>query len=158
MAKKPGIFNDPWRSAAPAPVEKPKAAPAPTATTADPDSDDFSTAKRSAIVLKDYGGISVKGSYDRKQVAIQLIGFCVEHLTKIEDILTQYGILVTQLEPGKLDTPIFIQQEDGWTLTVPFAKDKPQAILQLIQALLEMDSRPALRTLLREYKLQPFKL
>ena len=163
--KKPGIFRDPWRTNAPVAPPKPKAKPEPSAPeistpVAGEEPIEFEDVKadlRATIMLKGYGGISLAGTDETKKVAVHIINCCVKYERYFEPLLTKYGIVVAKLE-GTVNLPMYIKRKDGWTLCIPDARTRDDGLLQLIQALLAIDSNSDLKPYLREFGLSPFKL
>lgn len=149
--KKPGIFNDPWRTPLPPPA-------APVIAPQIQDDVENATPDITATVLyPGYGGISLYGTNDAKQVASHILRFCIEYSKNMEAILTKYGIILHRLTPGKLTTPFYIQDSNGWTLAIPNVTNRKEGLLQLIQALLEAYTIPNLKAGLSKYSLKPFK-
>jgi hypothetical protein len=160
-AKKPGIFKDPWRSVpepepqAPLPlVESAKPVP----NTPDELEEDIADPKYSTIAVKGYGGITVDGVSTALNAASQILKFCVEKRHIIEPTLLNYGIVVCKMTPGKLTTKFYIKRADGWTLAIPDATNRDNGCLQLIQALLEVQTDPAMKREMQLYHIRPYKM
>lgn len=163
--KKPGIFKDPWRQNVKPVVPEPASEPVDPATATyigeeaplDSGTDDIQHDVRASVLLKGYGGVALLGTDSPKKVAVQIINCCAEYEPQMGDTLAKYGIVVAQLEEAP-DMTMYIRRRDGWTLCIPDARTREEGLLQLIQALLEIDSDPNLKPYLRKFGLTPFKL
>ena len=156
MPKKPGLLNDPWRKA-PEPLPVPRPAVARKRAVPQEDRDTTVVELPHILALQNYGGLSLIGGKSSTEVLLKLLDFCVEHRTQVEDTLADFGIVVAQLnhEPKKLH--FYLQREDGWTLAVPEAPSRDYASVQIIQAVLTMQSDKALAALLSKHKLSAYK-
>lgn len=159
--KRPGIFTDPWRTATAAavvPVLEQRKAKA-VASAVEEFEEDISDPKHATLELKGYGGITVDGVSAPLNAAAQILKFCVENKSKIEQTLLQYGIILVKMSQlAKLTTKFYIQRDDGWTLAIPDASTRDNGCLQLIQALLEINSDPAMKGSMQHYRIRPYKM
>jgi hypothetical protein len=155
--KKPGIFKDTWRSTPTTPPpSKPPAEVIPI-TERKEEAEDFGPFRRSSLQLPGYGGISLDGTNNPESIGPHILDFCVRHLSKLDPILVDHGILVTNEVIDPKTISFYIKRPDGWALAVPNAETRQAGVLQLIQAFLKMIQDPQLAVLLKDYGLQPYR-
>lgn len=164
--KPPGLLSDPWRN-----TNTPEVPPTVSSVKprknrpqidkqfglAEIHDDDLQGPKHATLALDGYGGVTVDGTDDLTSIGAQILAFCVDNLTSIENTLLQYGILVTQLQPGNLKSKFYVQREDGWTLAVPGVLNRETGRLQLIQALAALYVDPKICHLMKKYRIRPYK-
>ena len=153
--KKIGVIHDPWRQSVPEPVPEVKG---PLAVDLSDITEDIQDEKYTTIELKGYGGITIAGTDTKNVGAAQILEFCVDNRKAIDDVLTQYGVLLAELPVGQPGMPFYIQRHDGWTLCVPEAKTRNVGCLQLVQAMLALQADAKLGVLLKKYRIQPYKV
>lgn len=114
----------------------------------------------SAIIdVKGYGGVTVQGISNTAVAGAQILEFCIQYNDIAEPILLKYGLLLTQLAPGKTVTAsFFILREDNWLLAAPGATTRDEGCLQLIQALLDLQNSPAMKQAMSKYNIRVYKL
>lgn len=164
---KPGVVQDPWRTAPPVPtppkVQRTPRVPVPSTQGAPEqgDTDDTAFDHYATLELPGYGGITVRSPQRQgaSYVALRLLDFCREHAAQIEPTLTDFGVVFTQ---GALNAPLekplfYIQRRDGWMLAVPQAKTREGGAFQLIQAFLALSALPHVRPHLERYQIRPYK-
>jgi hypothetical protein len=160
--KRPGIFNDPWRtSQVKAPISADTQAtksPEPPALAPPDDNGQTEAIKKVHLSLPNYGGLTITGTDSSQQAAKIILEFCIKYLQNIEPVLLQYGIVVVKLNANtETNALFFIQRSDGWILAIPEAKTRDQGLLQLIQAFLALQANPVTNKLLQVYHIQPHK-
>ena len=150
---RPGIINNPWLPPPPLPQTKPLAPREP------PKSEDTTDAKRgtATIQISNYGGISSDTVSEPKEIAGQLLEFCVRNLPQIEDTLAEYGVVVAKVPDAELDLKFYVRRADKWTLAVPLAHTREDGLLQLVQALLAVQRIPAMKKKLEDAGLCAFR-
>lgn len=152
--KKPGLLSDPWRRqpAPPTPAAIPKKQPPPK-----PEEEKYHR-HYVTLVVDNYGGITLENGNSVSDVALELLDLCIKHMSLVDPILTEYGVVVVNLPTEPAHLSFFLRREDGWTLAVPDAPTRTVAGAQLIQAVLAMQTVPELKALLTKYKLRAYKV
>ena len=163
-SKTPGILHDPWKTVPaderPTIPAKPCAQLKPDATLSNINNGDIDSDLRTLrIVVKDYGGITIRAPELAGTAGSIILDFCVNNLTLIDQVLVEFGILVEKLKLSKqlIRSPIYVQRSDGWTLTVPDAYTRDAAYIQLIQAFLKLNTYPKIRAILTKYAITPYR-
>lgn len=84
-----------------------------------------------------YGGLTVKPASDATSAFLGVLALCEKH-PEWDPVLTRYGVLVAKLE-ALPKVAFYVQRSrDGMTLALPDARSRQEALLQLVQALLEL--------------------
>jgi hypothetical protein len=153
-SKKIGVTHDPWRQPEPEPEPD-------TSKVAEVDlselTADLQESKYTTIDLPGYGGVTITGTDTNKVAVAQLLAFCVDNRALIDDTLVSFGVLLAELPAGAPNMTFYIQRHDGWTLGVPQAQTRDAGCLQLIQALLALKGNAKVASLLKKYRLQPYR-
>lgn len=163
--KIPGMLQDPWRSgptATPAtPTSAPKTAPKtaqPTPTNLDEDGEEKSHIELSTIELKGYGAITIGHATTAQGAAGRLLEFAVINRKDLEKTFTEFGIVIAQMPlQGSANLKFYIQRTDGWILAIPGAVTRDAGCLQLIQALLQLNTIPILKKKLEDARISVYK-
>ena len=88
-----------------------------------------------------YGGITVKRASDATGAFLGILALCEKHLPAWDSTLTRFGVLVAQLDENPKIAFFVRRTRDGGTIAVPDARTKEEALLQIVQALLELQVR-----------------
>ncbi len=88
-----------------------------------------------------YGGVTVKKAHDPTSALLSILAVCETNMRVWEATLTRFGVLVAQLDSQPAVSHFVRRTRDGMTLAVPDARTRRDAILQIIQALLELQVR-----------------
>jgi hypothetical protein len=158
--KMPGVVTDPWRTqVTPKTTSKP-APPDPSHPPPAPPQDTDSYDQRFATIeLAGYGGITVEGTSDIPVAAVRILRFCCQEKSRIEDLFAEFGVVITKTAQNSFAPQNFyIQASDGWLLAVPGAKTRDQGALQLIQAMMHLNTLPEFRDKLHKAKIRPYKM
>lgn len=163
--KMPGMLHDSWRTpqateqAPPIRTRAKVAAGSETTPTyADNPEDSDGTAELCTITLKGYGAITFGRASTTTGAAGRMLEFAVGYRKDLEEIFTEYGVVVAQMSTQAVDDlKFYIQRKDGWVLAIPGAGTRDEGCLQLIQALLKMVTVPALKKKLEDAKISVYK-
>jgi len=159
---KPGVIRDPWRTVTPPASAQVTAAPTVSEEVAhkagDDINEDMQEVVTATITLKNYGGITVTGAKTPAHAAAQVLEFCVDNLRAAEATLISFGIVVAKLQRGPMTTPFYVQRKDGWTLAIPMVRTRDEGCLQLIQALIALNTHPTMRAKMRDLNIVPYKI
>lgn len=159
--KAPGLLKDPWRTVEPEPVA-PKPAdtlPQTAPSTRRQGDDDEGPRATATIDLKGYGGITVEDVDGVPMAAVRLLEFCVDHRKDIDEILTEYGIVLAKMDLKQVNgIHFYIQRADGWVLAIPGVATRELGRFQFIQAFVRIQSNPVLKKKLEQYKIRPYKV
>lgn len=158
--KVPGMLQDPWRSG-PAPAA-PKPRPSAQATqekiAGDGDGDELENPPLATIELKGYGAITVVNAATSMGAAARILEFTVNNRKDLEKTFTDFGVVIAQMPlRGSEKLKFYIQRADGWILAIPGATTRDAGCLQLIQALLHLNTVPALKKKLEDAKISVYK-
>jgi hypothetical protein len=158
--KVPGMLQDPWRSAqvpAPTKARPTKQSPEPENSVGDTD-DESEHSPLATIDLKGYGAITVGNASTSMSAAARILGFTVNNRKDLEKIFTDFGVVIAQMPlRGSEKLKFYIQRADGWILAIPGAMTRDAGCLQLIQALLHLNTVPSLKKKLEDAKISVYK-
>ena len=112
--------------------------------------------KATTIPIPAYGGVVVTGADSGTEAILKILNFLVDHRATLDACLTHYDVILMQLDEFPKDGFCVRRTTDGWTLCVPFATDRTQALLQIVQVLLEVAKGP-LSTALRAAQITPYR-
>jgi len=158
--KVPGMLQDPWRSTqVPAP-SKPQHSkqPEPEKPAVDADGEEPEHPPLATIELKGYGAITVSHVATSLSAAARILEFAVNNRKDLEKIFTDFGVVIAQMPlRGSEKLKFYIQRADGWILAIPGALTRDAGCLQLIQALLQLNTVPALKKKLEDAKISVYK-
>lgn len=94
------------------------------------------------VQLGTYGGVTVVGAHSATEAMVHVLDFLVEHLRQVDATLVEYAVLLTRLPELPAQGFYVRRGYDGWTLAVPDAQSRDQALLQIVQALIEISRGP----------------
>lgn len=100
------------------------------------------TVPSSALISPKYGGIVVEYAATPTEAALKLLNFATTHRAALDALLTQYGLLVEQLDAMPTDSFCIRRSDTGWALLVPEATKREHALLQIVQAFLAIARSP----------------
>jgi len=153
--KKPK-FTNPWAS-----EEAPKSvgieAEAPREPTVFEVGDAVGDVPTADVRLGTYGGVGVRNASTPTEALLAVLSFLVTHYAVVDPVLTEYAVLLAKFDAVPAQGFYIRRSSDGWTLSVPDAKDRDQALLQIVQALLVI-SRGPLRRPLADAGIRPYRM
>ena len=162
--KVPGLLKDPWRTQPTAPPPEVKNTPRvktskPEVTGAVQAEDELKPQERACIEIAGYGGIIVEGVNSVPAATIRLLEFCIDHRSEIEKTFTEFGVVIAQLPVAPMpNLKFYVQRKDGWLLAIPAVPTREAGCFQLIQAMTQLQTSPALKKKLESYKIRPYKV
>ncbi len=109
------------------------------------------------ITVPGYGGLTVQGGEDPTLALLHVLDVLVRHRLQVEPVLVEYEVLLAQLPQMPVEGFCVRRSTDGWTLAVPVAETRPQALLQIVQALLALQRTP-FASVLRAEGIVPHRL
>ena len=112
---------------------------------------------RATFEVPPYGGVSVLGAGNPTEAILKLIDLFVVQRYAAEPVLTEYGIALLQLRVAPQAGFYVRRGQDGWTLAVPAAETREQALVQIIQACLDL-GRNALRGQFALHHITPYRI
>lgn len=98
--------------------------------------------KTTTLVVPSYGGVRVYAASSSTEAVLGILNFLVERRDPLDALLTQYGLLVEKLKAFPENGFCVRRSDTGWALLVPEAQDRVQALLQIVQVLLEIARGP----------------
>lgn len=104
-----------------------------------------------------YGGLRVVEATTATEAVLKVMDFFFKHRATVDPVLVEYGVLFAQLSAVPAQGFYVQRGWDKWTLSVPEAQTRDQAILQIIQALLELERGP-LRAAMHQEGVQPYRM
>lgn len=157
--KVPGMLQDPWRSAqAPVAAKAAKTAQPIKEVRDDSDGEESEHTPLATIDLKGYGAITVANATTSMSAAARILEFTVNNRKDLEKTFTDFGVVIAQMPlRGSEKLKFYIQRADGWILAIPGALTRDAGCLQLIQALLQLNTIPALKKKLEDAKISVYK-
>ncbi len=93
------------------------------------------------LLVPQYGSLTVKGASDRTEAMLRVLNYLTKRPSAFEDILATYGVLLAKI-PKMPEGGFFIRKSDHWTLGVPEAMTREQALFQIHQALAALPQAP----------------
>lgn len=139
-------FKNPWASDA-GEAETPKA-PVPTGDLGAPqrDYEDPNTGKlldapTQTLFAPGYGGMRVRHARTPTEALLRVLEFFKRHESALDAILVDHEVLLTHLSHAPRGG-FYVQRADGWTLVVPSATTREQALTQITQAILAIARSP----------------
>lgn len=102
-----------------------------------------------------YGGVTVRHASDPTSALLGILELCEQHDRKWEPTLTRFGVLVAPLDAQPTVAFYVRRSRDGMTLAVPDARSRSAALLQIVQALLELQAKH--RAIFEAAGVQPFR-
>ncbi len=112
--------------------------------------------KTTTIFVPGYGGITVYDADTPTEGLLRVLDVLVQHQALVDETLTAYAVLLAQLPTQPVQGFALRRAEDGWTLAVPAATKREEALLQIVQALLEL-ARGPLGKILRAERITPYR-
>ena len=88
-----------------------------------------------------YGGFIVQRADDPTSAMLGVLLLCEANLAKWDPVLTRFGVLVARLDTQPAVSFYVRRTRDGMTLAIPDARTRPEALMQLTQALLELQAK-----------------
>lgn len=151
-------FQNPWDTTpAPEPSAEGMGADAPRKPRTAIDELDAPPPRTMKIEAKGYGGFTVRNVDTRTDAVLAVLDWCIPRLAAIDEVLTQYGIAVTQLAERPVQGFFVRRGWDGWTLIIPEVRSSEEGLLQLTQALLELARGPHGKAL-QDHGIIPYRL
>lgn len=108
------------------------------------------------IALPGYGGIRVLSGETPTEAMLQVLDFLVKHHPQVDAYLVDYAVLLARFPETPARGFCFRRASDQWTLCVPAATTREHALLQIIQALLEI-ARGPLRKQMHDAGITPYR-
>jgi hypothetical protein len=112
--------------------------------------------KTTTIICPGYGGITVYNADTPTEALLRVLDQLVKHQRMVDDTLIAYDVLLAKLASQPVQGFCIRRAEDGWTLAVPSATKREEALLQITQALLELARGPFGATL-RAERITPYR-
>lgn len=112
--------------------------------------------KTVTIVVPGYGGISVYNADTPTEALLRVLDLFVLHQKMVDATLVDYAVLLAKLPTQPVTGFALRRAEDGWTLAVPAATKREEALLQITQALLEL-ARGPFGGILRAERIVPYR-
>ena len=103
-----------------------------------------------AVAVQGYGGVSVYNARTPTEAMLRILDLLVRHRWAVDDTLVEYAVLLVQLPQQPPGGFALRREPDGWTLSVPAATTRDEAMLQVVQALLALARSPFGATLRAE--------
>lgn len=101
-----------------------------------------------------YGGVTVRRADNPTSAFLGILAMC-EKFPAWEPVLTRFGVLVARLEKPPAIAHYVRRTTDGMTLAVPDARDRNEALLLIVQALLELQVKN--RATFEQHGVQAFR-
>jgi hypothetical protein len=114
-------------------------------------------APRVDIQVKPYGGIIVEGATTPTEGMSLFLDWCMRRPASVEPTLTDAAVLMIELETVP-SNGFYIRRPDGWTLCVPHAQNRDQALVQIVQAVLALSANPLFATSLKNAGISAYRL
>lgn len=112
--------------------------------------------KTTTIISPGYGGITVYNADTPTEALLRVLDLLVQHQRVVDATLVEYAVLLAKLPTQPVQGFALRRAEDGWTLAVPSATKREEALLQITQALLELARGPFGATL-RAERITPYR-
>jgi hypothetical protein len=109
-----------------------------------------------SIAVPGYGGLTVRGGEDPTFAMLHVLDVLVKHYPQVDETLISYDMLLAQFPERPVKGFCVRRASDGWTLAVPAAETRQQAMLQIVQALLALQ-RTAFRRVMDVEGITPFR-
>jgi hypothetical protein len=87
---------------------------------------------------------------------LHVLDVLVKHYPQVDETLISYDVLLAQFPERPVKGFCVRRASDGWTLAVPAAETRQQAMLQIVQALLALQ-RTAFRRVMDVEGITPFR-
>jgi hypothetical protein len=108
------------------------------------------------IVVPNYGGITVRFVDTPTEGMLKVLDLLVRYRDTADGVLVNYGVLLAQLKEPPVEGFCLRRGDDGWSIAVPEAQDRSQALLQILQALLVLSRGPLANVFAKEH-IQPYR-
>lgn len=112
--------------------------------------------KTVTVAVPGYGGIKVYNADTPTEALLRVVDVLVQHQAIVDETLVEYAVLLAKLPTQPVAGFCIRRSEDGWTLAVPAATKREEALLQITQALLALARGPFGATL-RAERITPFR-
>jgi hypothetical protein len=105
--------------------------------------------------VKGYGGVTVQRADSPTTAFLGILAMCERHLPAWDPVLTRFGVLVAPLAEAPKIAHYVRRTGDGMTLAVPDAQSREDALLHIVQALIELQVKN--RAVFGQYGVQAFR-
>lgn len=105
--------------------------------------------------VKGYGGVTVRRADTPTTAFLGILAMCEKHLPAWDPVLTRFGVLVAPLREAPKIAHYVRRTGDGMTLAVPDAMSREDALLHIVQALIELQVKN--RGVFEQHGVQAFR-